>query len=175
MVGCSWTPRNAKQGEGAGASTGSAAEQSPTATQGDSSAPAAVHDDFVLVNGGTFTMGSPADEPWRGDDESAHEVTVGDFYLAPMEVSRQEYSETMGVGDTGNVPVTGVTWYDAVAYCNALSDMAGLTPAHAIDGENVTWDRAANGYRLPTEAEWEYACRAGTTGPFNLGHSPQRR
>ena len=117
-------------------------------------------------------MGSPADEPWRSDDEVQHAVAVSDFYLSATEVTQREYDALMGAGEgVDDIPVANVTWYDAVAYCNALSKKSGLEPAYAIDGESVTWDLSANGYCLPTEAEWEFACRAGTTGPFNLDHS----
>lgn len=65
------------------------------------------------------------------------------------------------VTDDG-LPLTDVSWYDAIALCNQLSAGAGLDPAYLIDGLDVTWSSDSNGYRLPTEAEWQYACTAGT-------------
>ncbi|MDR3173121.1 MAG: formylglycine-generating enzyme family protein [Treponema sp.] len=130
---------------------------------------------FVLIRGGTFTMGSPASEPERGTDETQHRVTVGDFYMAVSSVTQREYRELMGENPSefsgDNLPVENITWFDAVCFCNARSTRERLTPAYTISGETVTWNRAANGYRLPTEAEWEYACRAGTTTPFNTGNN----
>ncbi|MHB9291129.1 putative Serine/threonine-protein kinase Pkn1 [Hollandina sp. SP2] len=131
--------------------------------------------DFVLIKGGAFTMGSPAREPERGTDETQHRVTVGDFYIAKYEATQAEWTALMGNNPSefkgDYLPVENVTWFDAVRFCNARSVREGLTPAYTISGETVTWNRSANGYRLPTESEWEYACRAGTTTPFNIGNN----
>ena len=144
----------------------SAMAQNRLGTQGSS-------DEFVLIKGGTFTMGSPQSEPERQTDETQHRVTVSDFYIAKSPVTQREYRELMGSNPSefngDNLPIENVTWFEAVRFCNARSVQEGLTPAYTISGETVTWNRSANGYRLPTEAEWEYACRAGTTTPFNIG------
>lgn len=131
--------------------------------------------DLILINGGTYLMGSPETEMQRETDEVQHEVTVSDFYIGRYEATQKEYEEVMGENPSNfegeNLPVENVTWYEAIEYCNKLSEKEGLTPVYTIDGENVSWDRSANGYRLPTEAEWEYAARAGTTSPFNTENS----
>jgi formylglycine-generating enzyme required for sulfatase activity len=138
-----------------------------------------VPDTFVRINGGTFTIGSPANEPERDDDEVQHPVTVSAFYMGKYEVTQKEYEEVMGTNPSDfkgpNLPVENVGWFDAVEYCNKRSQKEGLTPAYTIsdrgDNRTVTWNRNANGYRLPTEAEWEYVCRAGTTTPFSTGNN----
>lgn len=128
-------------------------------------------EEFVLIQGGTFQMGSPEEEAWRLEDETRHTVTVSDFYMSAYELTQAEYQEMTGENPSSfsgeDLPVENISWLDAVSYCNARSEREGLTPAYTVDGSNVTWDRAADGYRLPTEAEWEYACRAGTVTPFN--------
>ena len=131
---------------------------------------------FVLIKGGTFQMGSPESEAWRSADETQHSVTVSDFYMSKYELTQKEYEEITGNNPSNfsgeNLPVENISWLDAIVFCNAKSEKEGLTPAYIIDGQSVSWDRSANGYRLPTEAEWEYACRAGTTTPFYMENSP---
>jgi formylglycine-generating enzyme required for sulfatase activity len=131
---------------------------------------------FVGIQGGTFTMGSPETEVSRYSNEGPqHQVTVISFYMGKYEVTQKEWVEIMGSNPSGfkgdNLPVERVSWYSVIDYCNKRSVKEGLTPAYTVNGTDVTWNKSANGYRLPTEAEWEYACRAGTTTPFNTGNN----
>jgi formylglycine-generating enzyme required for sulfatase activity len=117
---------------------------------------------LVFVKGGTFRMGNNNGE---NDEKPVHTVTVNDFYIGKYEVTQKEWKDIMGNNPSyfkgKNRPVENVSWYDAISFCNKLSEEKGLTKFYTIDGTNVTMNWGANGYRLPTEAEWEYAARGG--------------
>ncbi len=125
-----------------------------------------VPESFVLVKAGSFTMGSPANEIGRFDNETQHLVILTrDFYISTHEVTQVEYRSITGSNPSffrgDNLPVEQVSWNDAVEYCNKLSQKEGLTLCYSGSGDSVRCNFDANGYRLPTEAEWEYAARGG--------------
>ncbi|HPY97393.1 MAG TPA: formylglycine-generating enzyme family protein [Candidatus Cloacimonadota bacterium] len=116
---------------------------------------------MVQVKGGTFQMGS---NEWDFA-KPIHQVTLSSFYISKYEVTQKEWQAVMGTNPAKfkgeNRPIEKVSWYDAVKYCNKLSEKEKLTPVYTINGNNVTCNWSANGYRLPTEAEWEYAAKGG--------------
>jgi formylglycine-generating enzyme required for sulfatase activity len=132
---------------------------------------------MVQVPAGRFLMGSPSDEPGRDDDEGPqHSVTISrPFLIGATEVTQGQWRTVMGSNPShfsscgDECPVESVNWHEAVDFCNRLSDREGLSRCYQGVGENVTWNHSCTGYRLPTEAEWEYAARAGSTTPFASG------
>ena len=135
--------------------------------------------EMVRIEPGEFWMGSPSDEEGRDDDETRHKVRITKaFVMGATEVTQALYQAVMGENPSiseykglslagPEKPVQNVSWLDVVAFCNRLSEQEGLAPAYRISGDTVTWDRSASGYRLPTEAEWEYAARAGTADRYS--------
>ncbi len=117
---------------------------------------------MVFVEGGSFQMGSNDGE---SDEKPVHQVTVSSFWIGKHEITQAEWKEVMGSNPSDwkgdQLPVEQVSWYDAVDYCNKRSIKEGLTPCYSGSGAGITCDWNANGYRLPTEAEWEFAARGG--------------
>lgn len=131
--------------------------------------------EMVLLPGGEFTMGTDQGNP---DEAPAHKVTLTGFAIDKFEVTGEMFAKVQlpnpsHWNENPKKPVERVRWRDAKQYCNERSLLEGLKPCYNEKTMDWECDYSANGYRLPTEAEWEYACKAGQNGAFDFGGPPQ--
>ncbi|MBI5821006.1 MAG: SUMF1/EgtB/PvdO family nonheme iron enzyme [Verrucomicrobia bacterium] len=131
--------------------------------------------EMVLIPAGEFVMGHAGGKP---DEVPAHTVRVEAFLMDRTEITQQQFAKLMRDNPSPSHfrgpdrPVEQVSWSEAALYCNLRSKDEGLQPCY--DETTAKCNFAANGYHLPTEAEWEYACRAGTTTGYSFGADPRQ-
>ena len=148
--------------------------------------------DMVRIEPGEFWMGSGDSHPDAFDNEKPrHKVKMTrPFFLGRTKITQAVYQDVMGTNprpisskgrfsnqvkdkDTSQHPVESISWLDAIYFCNRLSERHELTPFYIVDSNKIVTVRAGStGYRLPTEAEWEFACRAGTDSKWSFGENP---
>ncbi len=121
---------------------------------------------MIYVAGGTFEMGNPDASIGDSDERPVHSVTLSSYYIGKYEVTQAQWESVMEENysyfEGSDHPVENVSWLNAIKFCNALSASEGLTLSYTVNGAEVTVNPNANGYRLPTEAQWEYAARGGS-------------
>jgi len=136
--------------------------------------------ELVEVKGGHFIMGS---DTFEIEESPSHVVEVTSFFIGKYLITQAQWSKYIGKSNPYNKgekkPIEQVSWIDAIAFCNVLSKEERLNPCYSKTGNTISFNKDANGYRLPTEAEWEFAARgglesrgfiySGSNNPFEVG------